>query len=179
MRTASDAGVSISLRVPLLIGEREQAGRLRATIDLRERTGLLYMPPMPTLTKPHITVSLRYRCRASAGPCRVRNAEGLERGRVKHKDFKPCHLCGKGMMHSGNPIFLRISVDRLEIDANAVRRAHGLELLLGGNTLLANVLGPDEDLARVIDGSHDLLMCGDRGSKPLPPYLWLVESEAA
>jgi hypothetical protein len=68
---------------------------------------------------------------------------------------------------------------RLGIDANAVRRAHGLELMMGGNALLANVMGPDEDLAKVIDGQHDMLICGACAEKPLPPYDWLGESEAA
>lgn len=96
---------------------------------------------------------------------------------MKHKDFKPCHLCGKGVMHAGHPLFLRISVDRLGIDAKAVQRAHGLELMMGGNALLANVMGPDEDLAKVIDGKHDMLICIRCASEPLPPYFWLGESD--
>jgi hypothetical protein len=92
---------------------------------------------------------------------------------MKHKDFKPCHLYGKGVMHAGHPLFLRISVDRLGVDMNAVRRAHGLEMTMGGNGLLANVMGPDEDLAKVIDGQHDMLICGACAEKPLPPYFWL------
>ncbi len=79
-------------------------------------------------------------------------------------------------MHAGHPIFLRISVDRLGIDANAVRRGHGLELMMGGNVLLASVMGPDEDLAKVIDGQHDMLIRGSCAEKPLPPYFWLGES---
>ncbi len=70
---------------------------------------------------------------------------------MKHKDFKPCHLCKKGVMHVGHPLFLRISVDRLGIDANAVQRAHGMELLMGGNARIANVMGevdPDNWTAR-------------------------------
>jgi hypothetical protein len=82
-------------------------------------------------------------------------------------------------MHAGHTLFLRISIVRPGIDANAVRRAHGLELMMGGNALLANVMGPDEDLANVIDGQHDMLICGSSADKPLPPYFWLGESEAA
>jgi hypothetical protein len=52
-------------------------------------------------------------------------------------------------------------------------------MMMGGNALLANIMGPDEDLAKVIDGNHDLLICMDCADKPLPPYFWLDESEAA
>jgi hypothetical protein len=96
---------------------------------------------------------------------------------MKHKDFKPCHLCGKGVMHAGHPLFLRISVDRLGIDAKAVQRAHGMELMMGGNALLANIMGPDEDLTKVIDGRHDMLICIRCASEPLPPYFWLDDCE--
>lgn len=98
---------------------------------------------------------------------------------MKHKDIKPCHLCKKGVMHTGFPIFLRISVDRLGVEARAVQRAHGLEQIMGGNALLANIMGPNDDLANVIDGKHDMLICSECAAKPLPPYFWLDESEAA
>ena len=71
----------------------------------------------------------------------------MKTGNMKHKDFKPCHICGKGVMHAGHPLFLRISVDRLGIDANAVRHAHGLKLMMDGNALLANIMGTNEELA--------------------------------
>lgn len=98
---------------------------------------------------------------------------------MKHKDFKPCQLCGKGMMHAGHPLFLRVTVERLGIDRKAVERAHGLELMMGGNALLANVMGPDEDLAKVIDGKKNMLVCGSCAGEPLPPYFWLDDTEEA
>lgn len=82
-------------------------------------------------------------------------------------------------MHAGMPLFLRISVDRLGIDAGAVRRAHGLEQMMAGNAMLANIMGPNETLAKVIDGNHDMLICSECADKPLPPYFWLDQSEAA
>ena len=98
---------------------------------------------------------------------------------MKHKDFKSCHLCRKGVMHAGHPLFLQISVDRLGVDWNAVRRTHGIELMMSGNALLANIMGPNKDIAKVIDGNHDLLICMECAGKPLPLYFWLAESEAA
>lgn len=95
---------------------------------------------------------------------------------MKHKDFKGCEICGKGMMHAGTPLFLRITVERLGVNRRAVERAAGMEMMMGGNALLANIMGADEDLATVIDGKKNMLICQPCGEKPLPPYFWLDES---
>ncbi len=95
---------------------------------------------------------------------------------MKHKDFKPCHCCGRGVMHAGNPLFLRISVERLGVDARAVQQARGMEMMMGGSALLANIMGVDADLAKVIDGRDDMLICSQCADKPLPPYFWLEEA---
>lgn len=96
---------------------------------------------------------------------------------MKHKDFKPCCICNKGVMNQGIPIFLRITVERFGVDRAAVDRAHGMELMMGGNALLANIMGPDENLAKKIDGEKDLLICHGCSSKPLPPYFWMKEKD--
>jgi len=96
---------------------------------------------------------------------------------MKHKDFQPCCICGKGIMHAGTPIFLRITVERLGVDRGAVERAHGLELMMGGNAMLANIMGPNEDLAKVIDSEKNLLVCHPCSSEPLPPYFWMREKD--
>lgn len=44
---------------------------------------------------------------------------------MKHRDFKPCQICGKGVMHAGSPLFMRVTVERLGVDRRAVERAHG------------------------------------------------------
>lgn len=91
---------------------------------------------------------------------------------MKHKDFKPCEICGKGMMHAGHPLFLRITIERMGIDSRAVERAHGMEMMVG-DPLLANIMGADEDLAKVVDGKRDMLICIRCASEPLPPYFWI------
>lgn len=95
---------------------------------------------------------------------------------MKHKDLKPCQICRKGVMHAGSPLFLRVTVERLGIDRRAVERAHGMELMMGGNALLANMMGPDEDLAKVINGKKDMLLCHHCASEPLPPYFWMDDT---
>lgn len=93
---------------------------------------------------------------------------------MKQKDLKPCHCCGKGVMHDGSPLFLRISVDRFGVDAQAVKQQHGLELMVG-SSVLANIMGPDRDLAKRIDGRADMLICTTCAAKPLSAYLFLDE----
>jgi len=48
---------------------------------------------------------------------------------------------------------------------------------MGGNAALANFMGPDEDLAKNIDGRKDRLICFPCADKPLPPYFWLRDEE--
>jgi hypothetical protein len=93
---------------------------------------------------------------------------------MKHKDFKPCAICCKGVMHAGHPLFLRVSIDRLGIRADRVQRAHGMELMMGGNALLANIMGPDEDLAEVLEQQKDLLVCGSCLDKHPILYMLLM-----
>lgn len=61
-----------------------------------------------------------------------------------------CAVCGKKQL-DGLPLFYIVEVSRAGFDAQAVRRAAGLEMLIGP---LAAVMGPDEPLATVIDGPH-------------------------
>lgn len=96
---------------------------------------------------------------------------------MKHKDFKPCHLCKKGIAHDGHFLFLKIRVQRYGLDAGALKRAHGLEMMMGGNAMLANIMGPNEDLAKPVDDSGDLLICHECGEKPLPPYFWMCDED--
>jgi hypothetical protein len=68
-------------------------------------------------------------------------------GVFKQKDIQPCAICSKGLMHSGMPLFYRLRIERFGLDGKAVSRQAGLEHLLGGSALLANVMGPDENMA--------------------------------
>lgn len=70
---------------------------------------------------------------------------------MKQKDIKKCVLCGEGVMHGGQVTFYRLQVERLIINVGAVKRQHGLEIMLGSPQLAA-VMGTDEDIARPVDG---------------------------
>jgi len=62
-----------------------------------------------------------------------------------------CAVCGKQQLASALPLFYVVEISRAGFDAGAVRRAAGLEMQIGA---LASVMGPDETLAKVIDGPH-------------------------
>lgn len=78
---------------------------------------------------------------------------------MKASDFKPCAICGKGVMHSGMPLFYRVKVETMGVDSQAVRQVHGLETMLG-SVALARVMGPDPDIAKpVIEDQPTALVC--------------------
>ena len=57
-----------------------------------------------------------------------------------------CKVCHKPFGHTGLPIFFRVSIERLGVNLNTVRRQDGLAALLGGNSALAQVMGTDEEV---------------------------------
>ncbi len=70
-------------------------------------------------------------------------------------------------MHSGIPIFFRVRIERMAVNMGAVQRQHGLEQMLGGHATLANVMGPNEDLAVKLGDPVNAIVCMDcsiRGS---------------
>lgn len=78
---------------------------------------------------------------------------------MKHKDIKPCCRCGEGVMATGLPLFYRVTIERMGVDMKAVERQSGLEMMLGGNAMLANVMGVDADIAVPIGDAQTGLLC--------------------
>lgn len=88
---------------------------------------------------------------------------------MKQHEIKPCLSCGKGVMHSNDITFLRVKIEAMVVDLNAVREQHGLELQIGA---LASVMGPDKDLAKGL-GEKVFLMCLPCTLEPKPVYMLL------
>jgi hypothetical protein len=63
-------------------------------------------------------------------------------------------------MHSGCPVFYKVSVERFCVDINAANRQHGLELMIG-SPAIAFIMGPDEDVAKPLDTPSVSLVCQD------------------
>lgn len=73
-------------------------------------------------------------------------------------------------MHAGSVVFLRVTVERCGIDVGAVQRAHGMELILGGGqagAVLADVLGPNDAIAKALDSVREVFVCQQCEFEPL------------
>lgn len=63
-----------------------------------------------------------------------------------------CAVCGKPQLEPDKlPLFYVIEITRAAFDQPAVKRTAGLEMAFGA---LGVIMGPDEPLAKVIDGPH-------------------------
>lgn len=80
---------------------------------------------------------------------------------LQREDLRPCDMCGKGLMHSGLPLFWRVHIERMGVDVQAVQRRAGMEQFFGGGaggSLLAGVMGDGAPLASPFNQSS-LLLC--------------------
>ena len=77
----------------------------------------------------------------------------------KRNEIQKCLLCKEGIGHNDDLRFHRLSLESFQIDIGAVQRAHGMELQMGGHVALANIMGPDEDLAKSLGASKRFIIC--------------------
>lgn len=97
---------------------------------------------------------------------------------MKASEVKKCAGCGKGVAHAGTPIFYRMKLETMGLDAKAIERRAGLEMIFGGGrpgAALAQVMGPDEPIAKVVT-TTEVLICQPCALEPRP-LLLLVEDE--
>lgn len=95
---------------------------------------------------------------------------------MKQTDFKPCVRCRKGMAHTGTPVFFRVTIEQMGVDGKAVERQHGLEMMLGGNAMIANVMGADEDMGLPIGPAKKGLLCFRCAYDMTVSFMELVEA---
>jgi ribosomal protein L34E len=70
-----------------------------------------------------------------------------------------CTHCGKGVGHTGLPLFWKVTMERFGVDMRAAQRQDGLGVAMGSHALAA-VMGPDEDLAKPMqDKPHVATLC--------------------
>lgn len=84
---------------------------------------------------------------------------------MKAEELKPCAFCGKGMMHSGVPLFYRLTVEHMGIDVREVQRASGMEQFMGNNVALARVFH-DPEIAKRVGDQHTALVCQSCALEP-------------
>lgn len=74
-------------------------------------------------------------------------------------DIRKCDLCGEGLAREV-PLFYRVNLERMAVNASAVRSIVGLTTLLGSERL-ATVLSPDNEVAKPLGAPDELLVCQD------------------
>jgi len=88
---------------------------------------------------------------------------------MDRKDFKPCAGCGRGVMHTGLPLFWKVRIERWGVNARQVQQRHGMETFFGGGpggVALADVFSSGA-IAEVLPGTEvDVLVCEACSTKP-------------
>ncbi len=96
---------------------------------------------------------------------------------LKQSDLGPCLMCTRGMMHGGDIQFFRVKIESFIVDAGAVHRQHGLELMMG-SPQLARVMGTDPDIAKGVSDVGGLL-CQECFLDGRLAVVWEAAGEAA
>jgi len=91
---------------------------------------------------------------------------------LKERDLRPCALCGN---HHVGLILYRVTVETFCLDLGAMRRQIGLGMMMGGNAAIAQVMGPDEDMANRVDTST-VILCLDCATR-IPFLVTMVGEE--
>jgi hypothetical protein len=69
-----------------------------------------------------------------------------------------CSKCDKPIMHTHLPLFWTGEFKRYGIKMDVVKRQDGLTAMLGGDAVLAQVMGTDEDMAQLMC-SKNITLC--------------------
>ena len=77
---------------------------------------------------------------------------------MKASELTPCCFCGKGVAHTGIPLFYRMTLQPFGLEQPAIQRAAGLEMMLN-SVALARAMGPDEDIAKPVVDESVALVC--------------------
>lgn len=81
---------------------------------------------------------------------------------IKESDLRPCHFCSQPL----GVFFHRITLEQAVVDTKAAQRQTGLGMMLG-SAALASVMGPDDDIAKIISTSQHLICADCVGTIPI------------
>jgi hypothetical protein len=97
---------------------------------------------------------------------------------VKEADLRQhatCTACRKPVLHTGVPLFWRVTIERFGVDTRAAVRQDSLAAFIG-STRIASVMGPDEDMATPMMEPVTITLCETCAcSWRTPPIAALVE----
>lgn len=72
---------------------------------------------------------------------------------MKEKELRKvaeCEICHKKIGSTGLPLFWRVRIRRFGVLVDAVKRQAGLEMMMDGHVAIAQIMGPNEDMAKQI-----------------------------
>lgn len=95
---------------------------------------------------------------------------------MKVSEITKCVCCGKGVAHSGLPIFWVVTTQRMGLDPRAIQRMQGMEMLMG-NVMIARAF-MDDDVANPLGDKHTVTVCEPCSQKPLST-IWALIPEGA
>lgn len=75
---------------------------------------------------------------------------------MKLSELTPCAICGGPIA----PLFYRIRVEQMMVDANAANRYLALTTMFGGSSALANLFS-DNDNGTLLLQENSVLICSD------------------
>jgi len=81
---------------------------------------------------------------------------------MKQKELRQvaeCARCKKAFGAAGMPFFYRVTVQAYKVDVAAIQRQDGLSASMGGHNLLADVMGPNQDMATPADVAEPQTIC--------------------
>src|SRR3972149_1012103 len=88
---------------------------------------------------------------------------------MKEKELRKraiCGICKRKVLELRIPLFYVVEIQRFGIDLNVVHRQAGLEQFIG-NPLIAQVMGPDEDMATEFTEKETITVCESCAGKPI------------
>ena len=81
------------------------------------------------------------------------------------RECATCAVCGHLIGKASLPVFWRVRLEYHGVDVKAVQRQQGLAMMLGGNGMLAAVMGPDEEMTKPLMEPGAITVCHDCGMK--------------
>ena len=96
--------------------------------------------------------------------------------KVDASEIQNCTCCGKGVAHTGAPVFYEMTITPCIFDTQNIQRMHGLELMMGGNAGIARVFSPDNTIARKPSVPIKRWICSECAMVPMFPLSLLEES---
>jgi hypothetical protein len=90
------------------------------------------------------------------------------------RERSTCVCCDKKLGQTGSPLFYKVSIERHMVNLGAVQRQSGLALSMG-SAMLAQVMGPDENMTAVLDDVVTVTVCQMCACEPHWPLAAIVE----